>query len=136
MPDKAIYNYKDKRDAINVLYGTINQKVVQADITSVMKQVQDVVNKSIETLNVELEKLEGYGQKIDISSLDFQKIEEEFLKVKDSGNENIAVQSLKDKIERKINKMVSQNPIRKDFYEKYQQIIEQYNNGKDRKSVV
>jgi len=131
MPDKAIYNYKDKRDAINVLYGTINQKVVQADITSVMKQVQDVVNKSIETLNVELEKLEGYGQKIDISSLDFRKIEEEFLKVKDKGQENIAVQSLKDKIARKLNKMVGQNPMRKDFYEKYQEIIDLYNSGKD-----
>jgi hypothetical protein len=54
------------------------------------------INKSIETLDLELEKIEGYGQKIDISSLDFKKIEDEFLKVKE--NQNVAVQSLKDKV--------------------------------------
>jgi type II secretory pathway component PulM len=74
----------------------INAKIEEADITHIVKQVQDVVNKSIETLNLELEKIEGYGQKIDISSLDFKKIEEEFLKVKE--NQNVAVQSLKDKV--------------------------------------
>ena len=49
---------------------------------------------------IELEKIEGYGQKIDISGLDFQKIEEEFLKLK--GKQNIAVQSLKIKVEKKL----------------------------------
>ena len=111
----------------------INAKIEGADITRIVKQVQDVVNRSIETLNLELEKIEGYGQKIDISSLDFKKIEEEFLKVK--GNQNIAVQSLKDKVSKKLNRLLDQNPLRIDFYERYQQIIDDYNLGKEYRSI-
>ncbi len=91
MPDQSIYQFQAQRDAVNALYTMINAKIEEADVTHIVKQVQDVVNKSIETLNLDLEKIEGYGQKIDISSLDFKKIEEEFLKVKE--NQNVAVQS-------------------------------------------
>ena len=73
MPNKAMYDFKDKRDAINALYSMINAKIEEADITHIVKQVQDVVNKSIEKLNIEIERIEGYGQQIDISSLDLKK---------------------------------------------------------------
>jgi type I restriction enzyme R subunit len=92
-----------------------------------------VVNKSIESLNVAMEQVEGYGQKIDISGLDFKKIEEEFLKVK--GNQNIAVQSLKDKVAKKLQRLLDQNPMRIDFHERYHEIIEDYNRGKEYRSI-
>lgn len=57
MPDKAIYKFQAKRDAINALYSTINAKVEEADITHIVKEIQDVVNKSIDTFNIELEKI-------------------------------------------------------------------------------
>ena len=133
MPDKAMYSFKPKRDAINALYSTINAKVEQADITQVVKEIQDLVNKSIDTFNIEVNKVEDYGQKIDISGLDFKKIEDEFLKLK--GNKNIAIQSLKSKVEKKLNRMIDNNPLRIDFYERYQEIIDAYNRGKDYKSI-
>lgn len=133
MPEKSIYEFQEKRDAINALYTMINAKIEEADVTHIVKQVQDVVNKSIESLNLELEKIEGYGQKIDISSLDFKKIEEEFLKVKE--NQNVAVQSLKDQVMKKLNRMLDQNPLRIDFYERYQEIIDDYNRGKEYRSI-
>ncbi|MFH6767522.1 type I restriction endonuclease subunit R [Gaetbulibacter aquiaggeris] len=133
MPEKSIYEFQEKRDAINALYTMINAKIEEADVTHIVKQVQDVVNKSIESLILELEKVEGYGQKIDISSLDFKKIEEEFLKVKE--NQNVAVQSLKDKVSKKLNRLLDQNPLRIDFYERYQEIIDDYNRGKEYRSI-
>ena len=133
MPDQSIYEFQAQRDAINALYTMINAKIEEADVTHIVKQVQDVVNKSIETLNLELEKIEGYGQKIDISSLDFKKIEEEFLKVK--SNQNVAVQSLKDKVSKKLNILVDKNPLRIDFYERYHQIIDDYNRGKEYRTI-
>jgi len=129
MPDDSIYEFKDKRDAINAIYSMLNDKIDEADITSIVAKVQYVVNQSIESLNMVMEQAEGYGQKIDISGLDFKKIEEEFLKIKD--NKNIAVQSLKDRVNKKLNRMVDENPTRIDFYERYQEIIENYNNGKE-----
>ena len=133
IPNQVIYTYQPKRDAINTLYTMINAKVEEADVTSIIKEVQELVNKSIETLSLELEKIEGYGQKIDISSLDFKKIEEEFLKV--TGNKNVAVQNLKDKVEKKLNKLLDQNPLRINFYDRYNEIIEDYNRGKDYKAI-
>ena len=133
MPNQAIYSYKDKRDTINALYTMVSAKIEEADITHIVKRVQDVVSQSIETLSLALEKIEGYGQKVDIGGLDFKKIEEEFLKVKE--NQNVAVQSLKDKVAKKLNKLVDQNPLRIDFYERYQQIIEDYNQGKEYRSI-
>lgn len=132
-PKKELYQYEPTRDAINALYNMLNDGVDEADVTHIVKQVQDVVNKSIESLNVELEKVEGYGQKVDISGLDFQKIEEEFLKLE--GSKNVAVQSLKQRVERKLNRLLDQNPLRIDFYEKYQEIIDEYNQGKDYRSI-
>lgn len=128
IPDAAIYTYKDRRDAINALYSVITDNVEQADITAIVKQVQDVVDKSIESLNIVLEPTEDYGKKIDISGLDFERIEKEFLKLE---KKNTAVQSLKDVIEKKLNSMLSQNPLRIDYYEKYQEIIDLYNTGKE-----
>jgi type I restriction enzyme R subunit len=129
MPDNAIYEFKAKRDAINALYSLINDKIDEADISHIVSQVQYVVNQSIESLDMVLEQAEGYGQKIDLSGLDFKKIEQEFLKVKD--NKNVAVQSLKDRVNKKLNRLLDQNPLRIDFYERYQEIIENYNNGKE-----
>jgi type I restriction enzyme, R subunit len=133
MPDNSIYDYKDKRDAINALYSLMNDKIDEADITHVVSRVQYVVNQSIESLNMVMEQAEGYGQKIDLSGLDFKKIEEEFLKIK--GNKNIAIQSLKDRVAKKMNRLLDQNPMRIDFYERYQEIIENYNNGKEYATV-
>jgi hypothetical protein len=133
MPDNAIYDYKDKRDAINALYSLMNDKIDEADVTHIVSRVQNVVNESIESLNILMEQAEGYGQKIDLSGLDFKKIEEEFLKIE--GNKNIAVQSLKDRVAKKMNRLLDQNPIRIDFYERYQEIIENYNNGKEYATV-
>lgn len=133
MPDNSIYDFKDKRDAINALYSLMNDKIDEADVTHIVSRVQNVVNQSIESLNMVMEQAEGYGQKIDLSGLDFKKIEEEFLKIE--GNKNIAVQSLKDRVAKKMNRLLEQNPMRIDFYERYQEIIENYNNGKEYATV-
>jgi len=47
----------------------------------------------------------------------------------------MVVFDLQEAIERKLEKMVQQNPLRLAFYEKYKQIIEDYNKGKDLQSV-
>ena len=70
----------------------------QADVTHIVREIQSVVNKSIDTFN-RAEK-EGFGQKIDISGLDFKKIEDEFLKL--DGKENIIIQSLNLKLKIKL----------------------------------
>ncbi len=128
-PDSAIYVYQPQRDAINAIYAVIYRNEEESDISAIVRQVQEVVDKSIESLNIALEPVEGFGNMVDLSGLDFQRIEKEFLKLGD--NQPVAVQSLKDKIADKLNQMLMDNPFRVDYYERYQRIIEEYNTGKE-----
>ena len=59
--------------------------------------MQDVVDQSIENLNVALEPVEGYGDRVDLSGLDFERNEKEFLKL-DKGKQHVAIQSLKERV--------------------------------------
>lgn len=128
-PKPEIFAYQPQRDAINAIYAVIHRNEDESDISAIVKQVQAVVDKSIESLNVALEPVEGYGDKVDLSGLDFGRIEQEFLKLGD--NQPIAVQSLKDRLEGQLSRMLRDNPFRVDYYERYQRIIEEYNSGKE-----
>lgn len=128
-PKPEIYPFQPRRDAINAIYAVIHRNEEESDISAIVKQVQEVVDKSIESLNIAMEPVEGYGAKVDLSGLDFARIEKEFLKL--GKDQPVAVQSLKDKIEEKLNRMLRDNPFRVDYYERYQRIIEEYNRGKE-----
>lgn len=128
-PKPELYEFRPQRDAINAIYAVIHRNEEESDISAIVRQVQAVVDQSIESLNIALEPVEGYGTKVDLSGLDFERIEKEFLKLGE--NQPIAVQSLKEKVEAKLNQMLQENPYRIDYYERYQKIIEAYNSGKD-----
>lgn len=128
MPKPEVNQFKEERDAINAIYSVIQDNTESADISDVMSRVQQIVDRSIYSMDVALAPTEDYGKKVDLSDLDFEKIEKEFLK---PNNQNTTVQSVKKVVERKLNQMVDQNPLRIDFYEKYQSIIDDYNRGKE-----
>ncbi|MEO5998479.1 MAG: hypothetical protein ABIN89_17105 [Chitinophagaceae bacterium] len=52
-----------------------------------------------------------------------------------STKKNTIVQNLKNKVEEKLEEMLDRNPLRMQYYEKYQKIIEMYNLGKDYASI-
>lgn len=126
MPDKLLNNYAPRRNAIDAIYTAIEDNVESADVSAIMKQIQNVVDESIE--NMLQESTHDEGKIVDISSLNFQLLEEHFLKTK---NKNTTVQSLKNKIEQQLKQMVERNPLRVDYYTRYQEIIDEYNHGKD-----
>jgi type I restriction enzyme R subunit len=125
-PDKALYQYASRKNAIDVIYTAIEDNIQSADVADIMRKIQNVVDKSIENMVAEPSYEEG--KIIDLSGLNFELLEQYFLKTK---NKNIAVQSLKDKIEKQLKKMVERNPLTVDYYKRYQEIIDEYNRGKD-----
>jgi type I restriction enzyme R subunit len=48
---------------------------------------------------------------------------------------NTTVQSLKSVIEKKLERLIQRNPLRTDFQEHYEKIIDEYNKEKDRQSI-
>ena len=89
-----------------------------------MLELQKVVNESI-IINGVASTEPDY---IDLSNLDFDKLEAAFQKI---NRKNTFVFDLQKAIEKKLKQMVKENPLRLEFYEKYKEIIEEYNNGKD-----
>ncbi len=125
-PDKVLNQYAPRKNAIDVIYSTIEDNVESADIADIMKKIQAVVDESIE--NMVAEPSHNEEKIIDLSGLNFELLEQYFLKTK---NKNTLVQSLKDKIEKQLKRMVERNPLTVDYYKRYQEIIEEYNRGKD-----
>ena len=109
-----------------MIYRRIEENVDSADVSDIMLKIQEVVDNSIQ--NLEMKSEEEATKKIDLSGLNFELLEKYFLKMK---NKNSAVQSLKDMVENKLKKMVERNPMKVNFYEKYQEIILKYNEGKE-----
>jgi type I restriction enzyme R subunit len=125
-PNRLLNQYSPRKNAIDVIYTAIEDNVQSADVAEIMKKIQQVVDDSIE--NMVAEPTFDHGKLIDLSGLDFDALERLFQK---SQNKNAAVQSLKDKIEKQLHQMVERNPLRVDFYQRYQEIIDEYNRGKD-----
>ena len=125
-PDKVLNQFSSRKNAIEIIYTAIEENVESADVADIMKKIQDVLDKSIE--NMVAEPTRDNGKLIDLSGLNFELLEQYFLKTK---NKNAVVQSLKDKIEKQLKQMVEKNPLRVDFYKRYQDIINEYNRGKD-----
>lgn len=125
-PDKVLYQYAARKNAIDVIYTAIEDNIESADVSDIMRKIQNVVDESVESMvadqNVNESKI------IDLSGLDFALLEQYFSKTQ---NKNTVVHSLKDKVEKHLQRMVGRNPLTVDFYKRYQEIIEEYNRGKD-----
>jgi type I restriction enzyme R subunit len=123
-PEDEIKPFIKQFNAIEAIYDALNQKVKTANITEIMMQLQEVVNESIFIKEVS----EPEPDYIDLSNLDFDKLKAAFQKIK---RKNTVVFDLQKAIEKKLKQMIKENPLRLEFYEKYKEIIEEYNNGKD-----
>ena len=70
---------------------------------------------------------------MDLSRIDFEKLRDEFAsKVR---RKHAALQDIRDVVEEKLAQMLHHNPMRMDYYRKYQEIIADYNREKDRVTV-
>lgn len=70
---------------------------------------------------------------MDLSQIDFEKLRNEFAgKVH---RKHAAVQEIRDVVEKKLAQMLARNPLRMDYYKRYQEIIADYNREKDQATV-
>ncbi len=127
-PEAEAKPFTQQYNAIEAIYGQLNQKTKQADISDVMMRLQQEVNMSV-SLKENVVRDSDY---VDLGNLDFDKLRAAFAQ---SQHKNAVVFNLQEAIEKKLEQMIKQNPIRLQFYEKYKEIIEKYNAGKDPNAV-
>ena len=100
-------------------------------MTEVLKELHRIVNEAIRAQGAGEDHAEGL--KVDLSQIDFAKLRDEFAsKVQ---RKHAALQDIREIVEKKLAQMLARNPLRMDYYKRYQEIIADYNREKDRVTV-
>ncbi len=126
----GVNDFKYAYDAINVIYKSLQEDRNDADISKIMKDLHAVVADAIQPIQEDVVK--EHSRPYDISKIDFERLREEFAK---SPKKNTTVQELKTIIERRLAKLMRENPLRADFQARYEEIVESYNSEKDRLTI-
>jgi type I restriction enzyme R subunit len=127
---QGVLEYRAEHDAVNVIYSSLQSDKEKADISTILQELHLIVDEAVEPVWQVAD--EGRQKLYDISKIDFNRLKEEFAKSK---KRNTTVQNLKTYVEQKLAKMMRQNPLRTDFYKRYQEIISDYNYEKDRHTI-
>lgn len=122
-PEKQAKQFVKEYNAIDALYNRLNQKVKSADVTEVIMRLQEVVNESV-SIDAVSEPTDVY---IDLSKFNIEALKKAFEKLP---RKNELVYDLNKAVEQKLEQMLRENPLRLEFYERYKEIVEEYNNGK------
>jgi type I restriction enzyme R subunit len=104
----------------------------QTDISAIIRELHGVVDAAIMTQSTIAEPKANNDGIYDISKIDFERLRREFEK---SNTKRSTVQNLKEAVEKKLNQLLLQNPLRTDFQNHYQQLVEGYNQEKDRVTI-
>lgn len=122
-PEKEARKFTKQYNAIDAIYNKLNQKTKSADVSEIIMKLQSVVNDSIVIDTVS----EPVNIAIDLSNLDADALRKAFEKVQ---RKNELVYDLNKAVENKLEQMLKENPLRMEFYDRYKEIVEAYNNGK------
>ncbi|MCG7847566.1 MAG: DUF3387 domain-containing protein, partial [ANME-2 cluster archaeon] len=126
---QGINAHRADRDAINIVYKSLQQDREQADITDIIRQLHLVVDEAIKTT------ANGTGEEqdpYDISKIDFDRLKREF---EHSPKKNTTVQNLRQAVEQRLQRLLNQNPLRTNFQHHFEEIVADYNREKDRVTI-
>ena len=127
---KDVNKHRDDINAINIIYKSLQQEREQADNSHIIRQLHGIVGEAIETkpYSPVAEKIPPY----DISRIDFDRLRREFERIP---AKRTIVQNLKAVIEKRLHRLLQQNPLRADFQKHYENIVAEYNREKDRVTI-
>ncbi|MFH1139676.1 MAG: type I restriction endonuclease subunit R [Pseudomonadota bacterium] len=125
----GVNNYRGNYEAINIVYKSLQQDRERADISAIIRQLHQIVDEAIVTRSNYASAAPGV---YDISKIDFDRLRREFER---APAKRTTVQNLKTAIERRLRRMLQQNPLRTDFQRRYEEIVAEYNREKDRATI-
>ena len=120
------------KNAISAIYDQLQEKRVHADNSALMAQINQIVSEAVA---VTKNSVDEDNKKFDISKIDFDRLRREFERVK---NKNLLLKDLQVLVEQRLAQMMKNNPLRIDYYQRYQDIVDEYNkdNKKDEIAII
>ena len=126
---KAVNEYRTKKAAIELVYKSLQQDRDAADISAIMLQLHQVVDEAI----VPRAAIEAVSsRKFDISAIDFDRLRAEFA---GSSTKRTTTLNLMDAVEKRLARLLAENPTRTNFQAHYEEIVAEYNKEKDRITI-
>lgn len=118
-------------EAIAAIYAELQKKRKHISTTDLMVEINSIISAYVEIQHTPAMVREE-PRRFDISAIDFDLLRREFSKVK---KKNLVLKDLEEVIRQKLDSMLFNNPARINYYERYQQIIDDYNNEQDRANI-
>lgn len=119
------------KNAIKAIYDELQKKRKHADTTGLMVEINKIVNEYIIVHQSRPDDTKP-DKTIDISQIDFERLSREFAKAK---KRNLAMKDLEELVEYYLEQMIVNNPGRVNYYERYQAIIDEYNQDQDKANI-
>lgn len=122
---------KQHKDAIEAIYKELQKKRKHADITDLSVAINEIVNEHLQ-VDASMVAEPDAVRRFDISGINFDLLRREFAKSKER---NLILKDIQELLQERIALMLAQNPGRINFYEKYQEIIREYNQEQNRVNI-
>ena len=124
LPDPSANELAPDAVLLSVLAQKIKALEPEVDISQVMHEVDDLLDRSVAPVPYLIEETDE-DKLFDLSQIDFEKLKDKF----DKGKKRTETEKLRALLNQKLESMVAQNPTRTGFMEKLQELIEKYNSG-------
>ena len=118
-------------EAIAAIYAELKKKRKHVNTTDLMVEINAIISSYVEIQHTPIMVREE-PRRFDISAIDFDLLRREFAKVK---KKKLVLEDLEELIQMKLDRMLFTNPERINYYERYQQIINDYNSEQDRATI-
>jgi type I restriction enzyme R subunit len=128
LPDPAATEFAPICKLFSVLAEKILSLTQEADITTMMGAVEELLDRSIATEGyvIQRDPHDPFGADlIDLSKIDFEALRSHFQR----SRKRIEVEKLRAALTRKLNSLVLMNRTRMDYLERFQRMIDEYNSG-------
>ena len=129
--DDITDNTRKEYEAISAIYSELQKKRKHINTTDLMVEINAIISSYVEIQHTPM-MVHEEPRRFDISAIDFDLLRREFAKVK---KKNLVLKDLDELIQKKLDKMLFTNPDRINYYERYQQIINEYNSEQDRATI-
>lgn len=128
-PHPGLFDFDAEESAITAIYNKLQDARETPDVSALLQDLYEVVDTALTTDGKPAPGLVNQSHaRYDLSNIDFSRLRAEFEK---SPFKNVVTLNLKEKIEERLAMMVARNPTRVDLYERYQEIVQEYNKDKD-----
>lgn len=131
LTEPTALQYAERHDNIEAIYKKLIERRDTADVTALLKELHRIVNAAIriETPGGD----QTAGRTYDLSRINMERLRDEFAKkVKHKAT---VLKDIRDIVEAKLAQMLGKNATRMDYQQRYEDIVADYNNDKNRITI-